>query len=58
MTQQTARQPEPRVFVRIARYMSEADLAQFYHQNKQKINDARHKQQAREFKVNLATIEG
>jgi len=44
MTQQTTRQPEPRVFVRIARYMSDADLAQFYHQNKQKLNDARRKQ--------------
>jgi hypothetical protein len=44
MTQQTTTQPEPRVFVLIARWMSDADLAQFYHQKQQKINDARHKQ--------------
>jgi len=44
MTQQTTTQPEPRVFVRIARWMSEADLAQFWHQKQQKINDARHEQ--------------
>tara|TARA_R110001606_G_C15078688_1_gene616976 strand:- start:62 stop:265 length:204 start_codon:yes stop_codon:yes gene_type:complete len=38
-------QGEPRVHVQVDQWMTEADLARFWHSKKQQINDARHEQQ-------------
>ena len=43
-TQTPPRHAEPRVHVRVDRWMTEAELDDHWHQHKQRINDARHQQ--------------
>lgn len=43
--QLTATPAEPLIHVQIDQWMTEAELARFWHQSQQKINDARHQQQ-------------
>ncbi|ROZ86951.1 hypothetical protein EF096_01715 [Pseudomonas neustonica] len=44
--QLTARPPEPRIYIRVDQWMTEADLVILCNKCRQRINDARSKQQA------------
>tara|TARA_Y100001951_G_C11111891_1_gene167950 strand:+ start:22 stop:306 length:285 start_codon:yes stop_codon:yes gene_type:complete len=45
MTAKPKAPPEPRVHIRVDQWMTEAQLAQLWHEGQQRINDARHAMQ-------------